>query len=59
MSRNMRIPRLSKIPPSVKACRPKLLADAPTSELDNCSGGKNPGKADEAATPMATVAKSA
>ena len=53
----MRTPRLSKTPPSVYACRPNSPALlAPTSAPVSSSGGKNPGKADEAVTAIATVA---
>ena len=52
----MRMPRLSKTPPSVYACLPNSPALAPTSAPVSSSGGKNPGNAEEAATAIGTVA---
>ena len=54
--RNIRTPRLSNTPPSVNDCRPNSPPLAPTSAPVSSSGGKNPGKADEAVTAIATVA---
>jgi hypothetical protein len=51
---NLRV--LSKTPPSVYACRPNSPLLRPTSVPVSSSGGKNPGKADEAVTAIARVA---
>ena len=59
MNRKARMPRLSKTPPSVNVCVEKAASLAPMSAARTVIGGKNPGKADDAATASGTVARPA